>query len=69
MRTAGRGLAVLRNPLGLGHGRAASSAARTRHARLALNGTVGVPGFVLHAWQGRIDRGKLAPVCVTSRPV
>ncbi|MGW0909406.1 hypothetical protein [Streptomyces sp. NPDC002853] len=64
-----QGLAELCNPLGLGHGRAAPRPALTGHARLALNSTVMVPEFALDTWQDRIDRGKLASVSVTSRPV
>ena len=59
LTTTVRGLAELRNQLGLGHGRSRPSPALTRHARLALNSTVAVTEFVLDTWQNRIDRGVL----------
>lgn len=57
--TTVQGLAELRNELGLGHGRAATSPARARHARLAHNATVAVAEFLLDTMEARIASGAL----------
>jgi AbiJ N-terminal domain 3/Abortive infection C-terminus len=46
-------LAELRNELGLGHGRAKSSAASTRHAWLAFNAASAIAQFLLETWHIR----------------
>jgi hypothetical protein len=46
-------LAELRNEIGSGHGRARSSPALTRHARLAFNASVTVTEFLLDTWHVR----------------
>ncbi|MBA3629907.1 MAG: abortive infection family protein [Actinobacteria bacterium] len=53
MATAIQSLAELRNELGLGHGRTASSPALARHARLAANAARTVVEFVLETWHER----------------
>lgn len=51
--TAVQRLAELRNELGLGHGRTRTSAALTRHARLAFNSGSSVAEFLLDTWHER----------------
>jgi abortive infection Abi-like protein len=46
-------IAELRNEIGIGHGRAYSSPALTRHGRLAFNAAVTVVEFVLDTWHVR----------------
>ena len=53
MATSVQSLAELRNELGLGHGRTAPSPALARHAKLALQLTRGLVGFLLDTWHVR----------------
>jgi hypothetical protein len=53
LATSVQGLAELRNELGLGHGRTASSPALARHARLAANSARAVVEFLLETWHER----------------
>ena len=46
-------LAEMRNAMGTGHGKASSSPALARHARMAAHAAQGVGGFLLETWQAR----------------
>ncbi|MFC9839745.1 abortive infection family protein [Rhodococcus sp. NPDC127530] len=46
-------LGELRNRAGTGHGRATSSTAGRRHARLALNAAVAITEFLFDVWENR----------------
>ncbi|WP_412872425.1 abortive infection family protein [Curtobacterium flaccumfaciens] len=50
-----RNIAEARNSMGTGHGRAHTSAAKRRHARLVFNTTVAVTEFVADTWSARSD--------------
>ena len=53
LTTTVQNLAELRNELGLGHGRTATSKALTRHARLAGDAAQTIANFVLATWNDR----------------
>jgi hypothetical protein len=53
LTTTIQSLAELRNELGTGHGRVASSPAFARHGRLAFHATVTVSDFLLATWHER----------------
>ncbi len=53
LTTTVQNLAELRNELGLGHGRTATSKALTRHARLAGDSAQTIANFVLATWHDR----------------
>ncbi len=53
LATTIQSLAELRNELGTGHGRVASSPAFARHGRLAFHATVTVSDFLLATWHER----------------
>ncbi len=46
-------LAEMRNAMGTGHGKASSSPALARHARMAAHAAQGIGGFLLETWQAR----------------
>lgn len=50
-----RNIAEARNSMGTGHGRADTSAAERRHARLVFNTTVALTEFIADTWASRSD--------------
>ncbi len=61
-------LAELRNELGLGHGRTKTSAALSRHARLASAAARGISEFMLETWHVRKSREQPASQDMQPKP-